>query len=157
MVYSKKQIEITFNNICERIEEGKSLRSILKDKDMPSSRTFYKWIDDDDIKVKHYARATSIRADLIFDEMFDIADTTIEGVVIEIDDNGRIKEKKGDMLGHRRLQIDTRKWALSKMNPKKYGDKLDLTSKDKEITPLPPQINLIVDGKTFNLKEESKE
>ena len=35
------------------------------------------------------------------------------------------------MLGHRKLQIDTRKWMLSKMLPKIYGDKLELTG-DKE-------------------------
>jgi hypothetical protein len=30
------------------------------------------------------------------------------------------------MLGHRRLQIDARKWMLGKLNPKKYGDKLEV-------------------------------
>jgi len=27
-----------------------------------------------------------------------------------------------------RLRVDVRKWALSKMNPKKYGDKVDHTT-----------------------------
>ena len=126
ILYTIEQIEKIFSEICLRIEKGESLRSVLKDKDMPSSQTFYVWIDNSIERSKQYARATSLRADAIFDEMIEIADTTIEGVVIETDDNGRTKEKKGDMLGHRRLQIDARKWALSKMNPKKYGDKLDI-------------------------------
>jgi hypothetical protein len=45
------------------------------------------------------------------------------------------EERRGDMLGHRRLQVDTRKWYLSKVLPKKFGDKseLDLTSGSKPI------------------------
>lgn len=145
MAYSKKQIEDTFNTICKRIELGESLRSVLRDDNMPSSQTFYIWIDDDEKKSKQYARATSLRADNIFDELLEIADNPIEGTVIETDDNGRTKEKKGDMLGHRRLQIDARKWALAKMNPKKYGDKiqLDTTINDqrKTISELFPDFN----------------
>lgn len=125
MAYSKDKIETVFNSIIERIEIGESLRSILFDKEMPSTDTFYRWVDSDELKSKRYARATEIRADLIFDEMIQIADTPIDGVILETDDNGRTKEKKGDMLGHRRLQVDTRKWILSKMNPKKYGDKIE--------------------------------
>lgn len=125
MAYSSKQIETIFNTICERIEEGESLRSVLRDEDMPSSRTFFKWIDSDESKVKQYARATDMRADAIFDEMFDISDTPLEGITLTEKETGT-EIKRGDMLGHRRLQVDTRKWALSKMNPKKYGDKIGL-------------------------------
>jgi hypothetical protein len=41
------------------------------------------------------------------------------------------------------------------MNPKKYGDKIQ-TEHSGEIKGSDPNINLIVDGKTFNLKEDSK-
>jgi len=37
------------------------------------------------------------------------------------------------MLGHRRLLIDTLKWNMSRMNAKRYGDKLDVTSGDKPL------------------------
>jgi hypothetical protein len=133
MAYDKEEIENVFNIITGRIECGESLRAILKDSDMPSTSTFYIWLDSDKKKSKQYARATSIRADILFDEIINIADTTEEGVVIETDDHGRTKEKKGDMLGHRKLQIDARKWILSKLNPKKYGDKIDHTSDGKEL------------------------
>ncbi|MQB38834.1 hypothetical protein DXT97_18810 [Agrobacterium tumefaciens] len=33
---------------------------------------------------------------------------------------------KGDMIEHRRLQIDARKWMAGKLRPKVYGDKLDV-------------------------------
>ena len=124
--YSEKRKTDKINAICKKVSNGSALRNVLMASNMPSSSTFYKWIDADETKAKQYARACGERADVIFDEMFEIADNTIEGTVIETDDHGRTKEKKGDMLGHRRLQIDTRKWALSKLNPKKYGDKLEV-------------------------------
>ncbi len=133
MPYSKKDIENIFDSICEQIENGKSLRAILLNEDMPSSRTFYKWLEEKEDRVKQYARATQLRAEQLFDEMIEISDTPVEGVVLETDESGRTKEKKGDMLGHRRLQIDTRKWTISKMNPKKYGDKLDVTTDGESI------------------------
>lgn len=140
--YTKEQIEKFMSEICERISKGESLRSVLRDDDMPDAATFYKWIDENKDYFKQYARATEERAESIFEEILEIADTTVEGVVIETDDNGRTKEKKGDMLGHRRLQIDARKWMLSKMMPKKYGDSLKLDHEGTlEITVKPPKIN----------------
>ena len=134
MAYSDKEKTDIFNFICKEIEKGNSLRQVLRDNEnMPSTSTLYQWIDSDKEKTKQYARSCELRADILFDEMIEIADTPIDGIVIETDDNGRTKERKGDMLGHRRLQVDTRKWILSKMNPKKYGDKTDITTNGKEI------------------------
>lgn len=74
MAYSEEDIERIFSEVLEYIEEGKSLRSILLSNDMPSSRTFYSWLDEDKEKVKRYARATEIRAESIFEDMLEIAD-----------------------------------------------------------------------------------
>lgn len=35
-----------------------------------------------------------------------------------------------------RLRVDTRKFLMAKMKPKKYGDKVDLTSGGEKIQPL---------------------
>ncbi len=136
MAYSQKQIEDYFNVICERITEGESLRSVLKDENMPSRQTFYKWIKDKDKLFDQYVRATSIRADVIFEEMFDIADNgTNDYKSVDIGDGIEVQKVNTDHIQRSRLRIDARKWALSKMNPKKYGDKLDITSDDKPIMP----------------------
>lgn len=120
MAYSEDEIETKFRLILEDLEDGKSLRQSLKQQEL-SSRTFFKWIDNDDEKVKQYARATELRADVIFEEILEISDTTEEGVTIKETDKG-IETTKGDMIQHRRLKVDARKWILGKMNPKKYGD-----------------------------------
>ena len=74
MAYTLKQIETTFNGIIEDIEQGYSLRTVLKNGDNPSSRTFYKWLDKDKDKVKQYIRACEARADEIIEDKQDIAD-----------------------------------------------------------------------------------
>lgn len=117
MAYSEKKLNDTFLNIIQRIELGESLRAILRDKDMPSRTLFYQWLRDDKDKVDQYARATEVRADAIFDEIFEIADNS------EGDDAAFVGVNR---IHRHKLQIDARKWALSKMNPKKYGERLHL-------------------------------
>src|SRR5271167_765212 len=38
-------------------------------------------------------------------------------------DSSTVETTEADMIEHRRLQIDARKWLIGKMAPKKYGDK----------------------------------
>lgn len=124
MAYTPEEIESVFESICVEIENGSSLIAILRREGTPSTKTFYEWMDADTEKIKRYARACERRQEALFEEIHVIADTTVEGVTITTDDKGKTTETKGDMLGHRRLQIDARKWMLGKMNPKKYGDKV---------------------------------
>lgn len=124
MSYSQEKIEQTFTKICEEIETGRSLRSILKeDENMPSSSTFFIWLKEDELKSKRYELATDLRTDVLFDEIIEIAYNTEEGTTTKETERG-IEITTGDMLGHRRLKIDALKWSLSKLNPKKYGDKI---------------------------------
>jgi hypothetical protein len=124
MAYTPEQIESVFESICKEIEEGSSLIAILRRSDTPGTQTFYQWLEASEDKQKRYARACERRQEALFEEIHVIADTPVEGLTITTDDKGKSTETKGDMLGHRRLQIDVRKWMLGKMNPKKYGDKL---------------------------------
>ena len=135
MAYSKKQVETIFSEIIKQISKGKSLRSVLRQTDMPSSQTFYIWIDEDHEKSKQYARACSDRADVIFEDMFYIADATEDDIIM--DENGKLITNH-NVIQRDRLRVDTRKWALSKMNPKKYGDKVDVTTDGDKINSLVP-------------------
>lgn len=124
MAYTQTEIEDIFTKICEQIETGRSLRTILKeDENMPSSSTFFIWLTSDELKSKHYEMSTDIRTDILFDEIVKIAYNIEEGTTTRESDRG-VEVTTGDMLGHRRLKIDALKWSLSKMNPKKYGEKV---------------------------------
>ena len=73
------------------------------------------------------------RADVLFEEIVTIADTPVEGTKIKETPKGTVIET-GDMTDHRRLQIDARKWVVAKMQPKKYGDRLDVTSDGEKLS-----------------------
>jgi len=130
MAYSDDEKEDIFNKIFKTIENGKSLRYALS-KIPLSSKTFYEWIEDDEDKVKQYARATEERAEAILDEMIDIVDNNTNDVNV-LEDGKEVVNN--DVIQRSRLRYDARRWLVSKLNPKKYGDKLDVTQETKQIT-----------------------
>ena len=110
MAKSKEDKAKLFDEIILEIGiEGKSLRDALKGR--MSSAMFFELIKDENNQ-KRYARATEERADLLAEEILSIADngSNADNVIVQRD----------------RLRIDSRKWLLSKLQPKKYGDKLDV-------------------------------
>lgn len=134
MAYSQEQINTLFNLICGELSKGRSLRSVLRDEGMPHSDTFYVWIDSDKTKSVQYARACEERAEKIFEEMLDIADdSSNDTMYIETKGGKEIEVEDKEWTNRSRLRIDTRKWMLSKMMPKKYGDKLDVTTDGEKL------------------------
>jgi hypothetical protein len=109
--------------ICERLACGESLRAICRDDHMPSDFAVRSWaINDVAGFSSRYTCARDFGLDVLADELLDISNTPVEGVRREESDDG-VKVVREDMLGHRRLQVDARKWYLSKLAPKKYGDR----------------------------------
>lgn len=116
--------------ICKRLAGGESLRAICRSDGMPARTTVIKWVlDDRDGFADQYARAKAVGIDEFADETIEIADTPAPGV-IETDKIGvagpYTEVQRRDAIEHRRLQVDTRKWYVSKLAPKLYGDKLAL-------------------------------
>lgn len=97
---------------------------------MPAWRTVYDWMDADANFAASIARARISGFDAIAAECLEIADTPLEGVETTTKPNGDIEEKRGDMLGHRKLQIETRLKLLAKWDPKRYGEKLAVGGAD---------------------------
>ena len=130
MAYTKKQRQDIFTEICDRIIQGESLRSAIVKSEINIS-TFFDWVSKYKDMADHYARAMEIRAEIMFGEIMEISDQDPEYVTLKFGqmvDSGEIQ--------NRRLQVDSRKWALSKMMPKKYGTKADDQddNHDNEIT-----------------------
>lgn len=134
MAYSAEEIEERFNQICKRIEDGESLRSILKDRSMPGSETFYIWIDESTEKAKLYAQACARRADVLFDEILEIADDGTNDYMTIVKGDNEYNVEDREVTNRSKLRVEARKWVLAKMQPKKYGDKLDLTTDGDKLT-----------------------
>lgn len=116
----------TADAICERLASGLSLRKICRNNSMPSKSTVFKWLAENSVFSDQYARARESQADLLVDEMIDIADMPKIGKKTKRTSDGKVEEITFDMTEHRRLQIETRKWVAARMRPKKYGDKIDV-------------------------------
>ena len=121
------------DRICEWISEGKSLRSFCRIEDNPGFQTVLDWLNDDD-KIyfrSKYARAREIQAEVMADELIEIADDT-----------------KPDQLklAHDKMKIETRQWIAAKLLPKKYGNIQHI----EDITQTPKQLVIVTTDKDIN-------
>lgn len=123
--------------IIERMIEGESLRSICRDPDMPSASTIFRWLDEEGDEAKafreQYARATHARADALFDDILEIADDSRNDYVEKLRADGQTDVAfDNEHVQRSRLRVDARKWAASKLNPRKYGDDMRLRHANAE-------------------------
>lgn len=93
-------------DICQRMAEGRSLRSVCDDDDMPSRGTVLRWMDaDPDFEAK-CARARTLQADLMDDMVLDTADASTP-----------------ETAAADRVKIGAYQWRAARLAPKKYGDR----------------------------------
>ena len=109
--------------ICAGLAEGRSLLEITQAMGIPYS-TARSWEDTNPEHAANSARAREIGYRALSEECLRIADTPLIGEERTVKPDGSIEVREGDMLGHRRLQIDTRLRLLGKWAPKVFGDKL---------------------------------
>lgn len=105
------------NEICERLASGENLKTICESDHLPSEWLTYKWLRENDEFANQYAQARA-----------KWADTQIEKIISIADD----KDIKPD---DKRVMIDTRKWAMGKLNGK-YSDKLKHVGGDEGDSPI---------------------
>lgn len=129
--------------ICDRIANGEPLREICRDEEMPAWRTVYNWQEaNPDFKAR-IAHSRELGEEAIIQDCLRIADTPLIGEEVEESENG-MKVKRGDMLGHRKLQIETRLKLLAKWNPRKWGEKVDLNHGGQEGNPVQVKAKIVM-------------
>lgn len=96
--------------VCELIAQGYSLRKIAEmERDLPPPPTFLLWCHKNPALADHYSRARASAMQMMAEQIVDIADgTSAENVNVA------------------RLQVETRKWLMSKLAPKQFGDRVTL-------------------------------
>lgn len=109
--------------ICRRLAEGEGLRAICRDEHMPTESTVRGWyVDDYQGFAAQYARARDIGLEVMAEETIEIADDS--GLDVVMTENG--PRPDGEAINRAKLRVDTRKWLLSKLAPKRYGDRLQV-------------------------------
>ena len=134
-IYSRELAD----TICQRLSDGESLRTICKTEEMPVLSTVMKWLSEEDKQYfsEQYAKAREMWADNVFDELFEIADDGTNDYIEANDPDNPGYRANGELVARSRLRVDTRKWALARMSPKKYGDRqaVDHTNKGDKFEP----------------------
>jgi len=113
-----------FDEICDRLATGESLRAICRDPLMPDERAVRKWVTKEGSNLgPQYALAREMGFDSLAEQVIEISDTPCLGPDGFVD-NGAVQRA--------RLMADSRRWFLSKAMPKKYGDKVtqEITGED---------------------------
>ena len=112
--------------ICEALVEGRSLASICANEDMPSRSTVFRWLDQHEEFRVLYARARKLQADILSDETLDIADDARNDWMQRLTQKQASWVANGENIQRSKVRIDTRKWLVGKLNPRKYGDRVEL-------------------------------
>jgi hypothetical protein len=102
--------QTTVEAICERLANGEPLAAICRDKGMPTTRTFLLWADGDETIAAEYSRALQARAEWFAAEHDRIRKTAIDR----------------DSAAAARVQLSGLEWQMSKMAPKRYGERIDV-------------------------------
>lgn len=92
--------------IIDDVLAGSTLKQALKTRAM-TAQQFARVLQGDKQAASAYARAAELRADLMADEIISIADSDSDPAKV-------------------RNQIQARQWLASKLNAKRYGDRIDL-------------------------------
>lgn len=108
-------------HICSEVASGRSLRSICREDDMPAMSSVFLWLSRHPTFSEQYAKSQVDRATALAEEILEISDDASNDLLIQ--------EGKGApnsvSVARDKLKVDTRKWLLSRMDPKRYGDKVE--------------------------------
>lgn len=119
------------DKICEQIGNGGSLRTICDAEDMPAFSSVFKWLREKPEFSQQYARACEERTEAHNEQLLVYGDEAIQ--LAQSTD----PKAANAVVSAVKLKADNLKWVMSKMKPKKYGDKLDMTTNGKDLpTPL---------------------
>jgi len=91
-----------------------------------TAQTFLRAVDASPALAERYAQARGALLDAMVDQILTLADAPVPVLENGATDPGMVRQ--------RQLQIDARRWVLSKLAPNKYGDRLDVSVNDSRIS-----------------------
>jgi hypothetical protein len=128
-------------HICAEIAAGKSMREICRADGMPDMATVFRWLARHAEFREQYTRARELQADYLAEEILEIADDGRNDWTKREDGSEAVN---AETVQRSRLRVDARKWLMSKLQPKKYGDKITQEMTGGDGLPLVPVINVTI-------------
>lgn len=139
---------LSIDDLCNALIDGYSLRDIANELDRNHLRvtgkhrshggvrsrmhatTILRWVENDRERVRLYEQAKEAQADALFSELFQLSNEPIPLTIFGSFDSGAVQDKK--------VRIDALKWITSKLAPRRYGERLDLTSGGDKLPEMSP-------------------
>lgn len=115
-----------WEEVVSRMATGKSLSSVLREPGMPPWATFNRMLRSNEQLRSIYDKAVQDRADKLADEIIELSDAVMP--------EGLRGPEASAWVQQKRLQVDARKWVASKLKPRTYGDRIDVSVVDQRIS-----------------------
>lgn len=112
--------------VLERLASGESLRGICRDETMPEIGQIMRLRLSDPAFAKQYTHAREMQAEVFGDELVEIVDDGSNDWMEKQYGETKAWVINGEAVARSRLRFDQRRWWMSKVLPKIYGDKIDL-------------------------------
>ena len=123
VIYPKDEV---WPKIIEKIASGRSLADALREPGMPSYASAKLILRENPELRQLYEQAKKDRSDALADELMDLADAPmpehLQGA------------ERGAWVQHRRLQIDVRKWIAARLHAAAWGDRMDVSVTNTQIS-----------------------
>lgn len=105
---------------------------------MPAQSTVYLWLESKPDFSEQYATSRDCGLDAMAEETLEIADDgTNDWMKRQNKDGSTVDVVDSEHINRSRLRVDTRKWYLSKLAPKRYGERLQHEHSGPNGVPLP--------------------
>jgi hypothetical protein len=117
--------DVVVAELCERLSRGEPMASICRSEGMPDVNTINMWRDTDAEINSRVAHARDLGFDHLAADCLHIADDN--GLDTRVNDAG-VTVVDRDHIQRAKLRIETRLKLLACWDPRRYGNKVDVTS-----------------------------
>jgi hypothetical protein len=122
------------NDICEKLMDGLSLRTICKNENLPTFQTVCNWLAKDQTFFEQYARARALQSEIMADEIIEIADDASNDTKTIWKGDTAIEVENTEWTNRSKLRVEARLKLMALLNPKRFGTKVDVTTKGDKLT-----------------------
>ena len=154
--YSEAERKQVIEHLCNEISNGRSMAEVLREDQIlrhgerktPSVFAVIDWLDQSGEFKQSIERAREAGAEKLLGEIVDIADNTTGDVYIDEHGKPRID---GDCVQRAKLKVYARERYAAKIAPRRFGDKLDLTSAGEKLATPQTNVTMVADNRVQTL------
>ena len=145
MAYSHDEKQRIITHVCNELANKRFVTSILReDEGMPDAATFSRWLAESEVFCSEVAHAREAGVTAHLEDIIGIADSATDDVEVRYDKNGKPYAYVDGVTTQRaKVMIYAREKAAQMLAPRRFGQKLDVTSGGEKL-PAPTANTLVI-------------